>query len=142
MAKAAKTADSGVSKFQDALDKLNKAYGVGTVLTLDSKDSGEYDVISTGSIGFDYITLGVGGFVKGKMYELMGWEGTGKSTICGHVVAEAPKEQVSLSVFPDFENEFIPKLKETKEELSLDESASDILLRIATDFQKLAQKLK
>jgi hypothetical protein len=56
--------------------------------------------------------------------------------------AEAPKEQVSLSVFPDFENEFIPKLKEAKEELSLDESASDILLRIATDFQKLAQKLK
>jgi hypothetical protein len=56
--------------------------------------------------------------------------------------AEAPKEQVSLSVFPDFENEFIPKLKETNEELSLDESASDILLRIATDFQKLAQKLK
>ena len=55
---------------------------------------------------------------------------------------EAPKEQVSLSVFPDFENEFIPKLKEVKEELSLDESASDILLRIATDFQKLAQKLK
>ena len=56
--------------------------------------------------------------------------------------AEAPKEQVSLSVFPDFEEEFIPKLKEVKEELSLDESASDILLRIATDFQKLAQKLK
>lgn len=56
--------------------------------------------------------------------------------------AEAPKEQISLSVFPDFENEFIPKLKETKEELSLNESASDILLRIATDFQKLAQKLK
>ena len=91
MAKAAKTADSGVSKFQDALDKLNKTYGVGTVLTLDSKTSGNYDVISTGSIGFDHITLGVGGFVKGKMYELMGWEGTGKSTICGHVVAECQK---------------------------------------------------
>ena len=56
--------------------------------------------------------------------------------------AEAPKEQVSLSVFPDFENEYIPKLKETKEELSLEESTSDILLRIAADFQKLAQKLK
>lgn len=55
--------------------------------------------------------------------------------------AEAPKEQISLSVFPDFENEFIPKLKDAKEELSLDESASDILLRIAADFQKLAQKL-
>ena len=75
MAKAAKQADSGVSKFQEALDKLNKTYGVGTILTLDSKSDGHYDVISTGSIGFDWITLGVGGFVKGKMYELMGWEG-------------------------------------------------------------------
>ena len=64
-----------VSKFQAALDKLNKTYGAGTVLALDSKPGGDYDIISTGSIGFDYITLGVGGFVKGKMYELMGWEG-------------------------------------------------------------------
>ena len=72
MAKAAKEASG--NKFQDALDKLNKTYGVGTVLTLDSKSGGNYDVISTGSVGFDYITLGFGGFVKGKMYELMGWE--------------------------------------------------------------------
>ena len=56
--------------------------------------------------------------------------------------AEAPKEQISLSVFPDFEEQFIPKLKEVKEELSLDESTSDILLRISEEFQKLAQKLK
>ena len=57
--------------------------------------------------------------------------------------AEAPKEQMSLSVFPDFEEQFIPKLKEVKEELSLnDETASHILLRIAADFQKLAIKLK
>ena len=84
MAKAVKQpTDSGVSKLQDALDKLNKAYGVGTVLALDSKTDGHYDIISTGSIGFDWITLGTGGFVKGKLYELMGWEGSGKSTICG-----------------------------------------------------------
>ena len=57
----------GKSKFQEALEKLNKTYGVGTVLTLDSKTSGNYDVISTGSVGFDYLTLGTGGFVKGKM---------------------------------------------------------------------------
>lgn len=82
----------GKSKFQEALEKLNKTYGVGTVLTLDNKTNGDYDVISTGSLGFDYITLGTGGFVKGKMYELMGWEGTGKSTICGHAVAECQKK--------------------------------------------------
>jgi len=93
MAKAVKQpTDSGVSKLQEALDKLNKAYGTGTVLALDSKTDGHYDVISTGSIGFDWITLGTGGFVKGKLYELMGWEGTGKSTICGHAVAECQKK--------------------------------------------------
>jgi recombination protein RecA len=87
----AKAKESG-NKFQDALDKLNKAYGEGTVLALDSKSGGSYDVISTGSLGFDWITLGVGGFVKGRLYELMGWEGTGKSTICGHVAAECQKK--------------------------------------------------
>lgn len=92
MAKATKAQEGSISKFQDALDKLNKAYGEGTVLTLDSKSNGNYDLISTGSIGFDNITLGVGGFVKGKLYELMGWEGSGKSTICGHAVAECQKK--------------------------------------------------
>jgi len=91
MAKA-KTEATGGSKFQEALDKLNKTYGVGTVLALDSKTSGNYDVIGTGSIGFDWFTLGTGGFVKGRMYELMGWEGTGKSTICGHAAAECQKK--------------------------------------------------
>lgn len=80
------------SKLQETLDKLNKQYGVGTILSLDSKTTGNYDVISSGSIGFDYIALGVGGFVQGKMYELMGWEGTGKSTICGHAAAECQKK--------------------------------------------------
>ena len=91
MAKS-KEAPESKGKFQDALDKLNKTYGVGTVLTLDSKTTGNYDIYSSGSVGFDYIILGVGGFVKGKLYELMGWEGTGKSTICGHLVAECQKK--------------------------------------------------
>ena len=92
MAKAKQESPESKSKFQEAMDKLNKAYGMGTVLALDSKTEGNYDVISSGSIGFDWITLGVGGFVKGRMYELMGWEGTGKSTICGHIAAECQKQ--------------------------------------------------
>ena len=90
-AKEEKVAESK-GKFQDALDKLNKTFGKGTILAMDSNIEGEYDLISTGSIGFDYITLGIGGFAKGKMYELMGWEGVGKSSICGHAVAECQKE--------------------------------------------------
>jgi recombination protein RecA len=92
MAKTKQENSEAKSKFQEALEKLNKTYGEGTVLALDSKTNGNYDVISSGSIGFDNITLGVGGFVKGRLYELMGWEGTGKSTICGHVSAECQKK--------------------------------------------------
>lgn len=75
------------NKLQETLDKLNKTYGQGSIITLDSKMGGDYKLISSGSIGFDWVTLGVGGFVKGRLYELMGWEGSGKSTICGHAAA-------------------------------------------------------
>lgn len=80
------------SKLQESMDRMNKQYGVGTVMTL-AKDSPrrKYEVISSGSIGVDHIVLGTGGFAKGKLYELMGWEGAGKSTVCGHVIAECQK---------------------------------------------------
>jgi len=88
MAKKKEVVENGnKSKLDLAMEKLNKSYGKGTILAMDSKTSGNYDIISTGSIGFDNITLGIGGVAKGKLYELMGWEGTGKSTICGHLVA-------------------------------------------------------
>ena len=87
MAKKQQEDNKGKSKLSEALDALNKKYGEGTVLQLGDKTHGDYNLISTGSIGFDYITLGIGGFARGKMYELVGWEGSGKSTICGHAVA-------------------------------------------------------
>lgn len=82
----------GMSKFQLALKDLEKKYGAGTVLTLGEKQYKDYEVISSGSIGMDYITLGVGGFIKGKLYEIMAWEGAGKTTLCAHVVAECQKQ--------------------------------------------------
>lgn len=82
---------TGKSKLQEALLSLNKKYGEGTVLQFGEKTHGNYDLISTGSIGFDYGTLGIGGFARGKLYELVGWEGSGKSTICGHAVANCQK---------------------------------------------------
>lgn len=89
MAKKKETVEK--SKLEEALDRLNKTYGVGSVLTLDYKSGTDYDIISTGSVALDWNTLGVGGVVKGKLYELMGWEGAGKSTICGHLTAECQK---------------------------------------------------
>jgi hypothetical protein len=59
--------------------------------------------------------------------------------------ADADKKETELprlqnKVFPDFEEQWAP----AKQEITLDEeeSASDILSRIAVEFQKLAQKLK
>jgi hypothetical protein len=59
--------------------------------------------------------------------------------------AKAKEEELELprlqkTLFPDFELEFPPKEEEVFH--SDEESASDILLRMATEFQKLAQKLK
>lgn len=76
---------------EDTLKRLNKTYGEGAIMGLSDKCADDYDVISTGSIGLDYEVLGVGGIVKGKLYELMGWEGTGKSTLCGHITANCQK---------------------------------------------------
>lgn len=56
------------------------------------------------------------------------------------VEQDLPQLQKTLSVFPDFEQEFGAKKEEIT--LSSEESTSDILLRIATDFKKLAQKIK
>lgn len=75
MGKKQKESDEGKSKLELMFEKLNKAYGKGTIMSLGEKIRDEYDIIPTGSIGFDYKTLGVGGFVKGKLYELIGWEG-------------------------------------------------------------------
>lgn len=88
---AAKKAEKKES-FSEVLKRLNKNYGEGAIMGLNDKCKGTYDVISTGSIALDYDVLGVGGVVKGKLYEFMGWEGTGKSTLCGHLSANCQKD--------------------------------------------------
>jgi recombination protein RecA len=92
MAKEKIVKEEGKSILQETIEKLNKQYGVGTILSLNDRMTGNYDIISSGSVGIDYITLGIGGYARGKVYELMGWEGVGKSTICGHAVAECQQK--------------------------------------------------
>lgn len=106
MAKKEQKSDESKNKLETAIEALNKSYGVGTVLTLNDNNSKEgYDVISTGSIGFDYNVLGIGGFALGKLYELMGWEASGKSTICGHAMAECQKAG-GVGLYVDGEHAF------------------------------------
>jgi len=53
---------------------------------------------------------------------------------------DLPELQKSLSLFPDFEKEYSPKVEEVFLN-NEDESVSDILMRISVEFQKLAKKL-
>lgn len=116
-------------KLQATLDKLNKTYGIGTVLSLDSDSVGDYDVISSGSIAFDHKVLGVGGFVKGKLYELMGWEGCIESStyVKFNIVSETNRLQHFMGgTIKELYRKFHHRTKKTKNSIfevtSIDEN--------------------
>src|SRR5438105_3621169 len=76
---------------QDALADIEKRYGRGAIMKLgDAHAEFRVDVISTGSLSLD-LALGVGGLPRGRITEIYGPEGTGKSTLAYHVVAQAQK---------------------------------------------------
>lgn len=76
-------------EFQKLVDSINKRWGEGSLITLDTKPR-EVPVISTGILPLD-VALDVGGLPRGRIIEIYGQESSGKSTICQHVVAEAQK---------------------------------------------------
>lgn len=79
--------------YDSVMEDLNKQFGKNTVLSFGDKIRDHYDVIPTGSIGIDNFVLGIGGFAKGKLYEIRGWKGSNKTTICGHLAANCQKQQ-------------------------------------------------
>jgi len=74
-----------------ALSQIEKQFGKGTVMKLGQKEAAiKVPVIPTGSISFD-LSLGVGGFPRGRVVEIFGPEATGKTTLALHVIAEAQR---------------------------------------------------
>ena len=87
------------------LEKLDKTYGKGTVMTLgDASVDDSIEVIPSGSLGLD-IALGVGGYPKGRVIEIYGPESSGKTTLTFHAIAEAQK-QGGIAAFIDAEHAF------------------------------------
>ncbi len=74
-----------------AISQIEKQYGKGAIMRL-GEHGGLVDVesIPSGSLALDY-ALGIGGFPKGRIVEIYGPEGTGKTMISLHVVREAQK---------------------------------------------------
>ncbi|MEI8005570.1 MAG: recombinase RecA [Bacteroidota bacterium] len=93
-----------VKALQLTLDKLEKAYGKGTIMRLGENAIEAVEVISTGSISLD-IALGVGGLPKGRVIEIYGPESSGKTTLALHAIAEAQK-MGGIAAFIDAEHAF------------------------------------
>jgi len=74
----------------DALADIEKQFGKGAIMKLGDAKDFEVEVISTGSLAID-LALGVGGLPRGRITEIYGPEGAGKSTLAYHVVASAQK---------------------------------------------------
>ena len=88
------------------LEKLDKAYGKGTVRALGDNPVEDVEVYSTGSIGLD-AALGVGGYPKGRVIEIFGPESSGKTTLTLHAIAEVQKAK-GTAAFIDAEHAFDP----------------------------------
>lgn len=63
--------------------------------------------IPSGSIGLDWATGG--GWRTGKVYELMAWEGSGKTTLAKHAIAECQRINKGEVVVIDAEHAMDPK---------------------------------
>jgi recombination protein RecA len=74
-----------------ALAQIEKQFGKGAVMRLGAEGPvAAVPVLSTGSLALD-LALGVGGVPRGRVVEIFGPEGSGKTTLALHLVAEAQK---------------------------------------------------
>jgi recombination protein RecA len=90
-----------------AVLQIEKQFGKGAVMKLGQKEAAmKVPAIPTGSIAFD-LSLGIGGFPRGRVVEVFGPEATGKSTLALHVIAEAQK-QGGQAAFVDAEHALDP----------------------------------
>jgi recombination protein RecA len=94
------------------LSQIEKQFGKGAVMKLGEHPAGQgITVTPTGSLALD-IALGVGGIPRGRVVEVFGPEGSGKTTVCLHVIAEAQRHG-GIAAFIDAEHALDPTYART-----------------------------
>lgn len=91
---------------QEAVDEIKQRFGEGAIMKLREVRPIDVDVIPTGSISLD-MALGVGGVPRGRVIEIYGPEGSGKTSLALHILAEAQK-QAGVGAFVDAEHALDP----------------------------------
>ncbi|MEA3339712.1 MAG: recombinase RecA [Chloroflexota bacterium] len=89
-----------------ALANLTKRFGDGAIMRMGDATHLEIEIIPTGSLALDY-ALGAGGIPRGRVSEVYGPEGSGKTTLAQHIVAEAQKRG-GVAAFIDMEHALDP----------------------------------
>ena len=90
-----------------ALSQIEKQYGKGSIMRMDSEAIKDIEVVSTGSLGLD-LALGVGGLPRGRVVEIYGPESSGKTTLTLQVIAEVQKLG-GTAAYIDAENALDPQ---------------------------------
>ncbi|MFQ5806128.1 MAG: recombinase RecA [Phycisphaerae bacterium] len=91
---------------QRAIQQIEKSFGKGTIMYLKDAPGAVTDGISTGALSLD-LALGGAGIPRGRTVEIFGPEGSGKTTLCLHVIAETQKAG-GAAAFIDVEHAFDP----------------------------------
>ena len=86
---AANNADR-VKALDNTLGQIEKQFGQGAVMKMGDKGSMSMESVPTGALALD-LALGIGGMPRGRIAEIFGPEGSGKTTLATHVVAEAQR---------------------------------------------------
>jgi recombination protein RecA len=98
--------DGAEKALEMALANLTKRFGDGTVMRLGEATHLEIEIIPTGALALDR-ALGVGGIPRGRVSEIYGPDGAGKTTLAQHIVAEAQKRG-GVAAYIDMEHALDP----------------------------------
>lgn len=99
-----KTGDERKTALDNAIARIEKDFGKGSVMKLGESQKMQVEVIPTGCLSLDF-ALGVGGLPKGRIIEIYGPESSGKTTLTLHAIAEAQKAG-GIAAFIDAEHAF------------------------------------
>lgn len=94
-----------------AIEDIRSKFGEGSIMRLGESFRSAVEVIPTGILPLD-VALGIGGLPKGRIVEIFGPEGSGKTTVALHAVAEAQKGG-GIAAFIDAEHALDPRLAAT-----------------------------
>ncbi|WP_417029478.1 recombinase RecA [Cloacibacillus evryensis] len=105
MAKKAVTKEDILAQ---ALGEIRGKFGDGSIMRLGDEVQHAVEVIPSGILPLD-VALGIGGVPRGRVVEIFGPEGGGKTTIALHILAVAQKAG-GIAAFIDAEHALDPRL--------------------------------